>query len=301
MCASNSIAKPVKLHVNNTNIGSPPQKKKRKLNLNDADDAKINHNNAKNTTEDVLIYLKVDLLQLYQAKPQTISVVRNRLCPQCEGKGHNNSNDTSTSSKKTTDKCLRCCGRGVFPDEKQFVFPIQGCSHNDRIVFKHAADEKFGYVAGDIVIVLQQIPHPFYQREGQHLYIKKEIVLLDALCGSTFFIQHLDDRILQFNTMPGEILKPYQIKCIPNMGMPHKDDAMCRGHIFVQFEVIFPSQSSNPHMITSLGHILPHAPISQLQILSVQQPNRVQKCQIVDAFQHKCIPSDIIKHETNQK
>ena len=125
----------------------------------------------------------------------------------------------------------------------------QYCSQKTVDIFVKYVCIQLGHVAGDIVVILQQIPHPHFQREGQHLYIKKEIVLLEALCGGQFFIKHLDDRILRFNTLPGEILKPYQLKCIQHMGMPHKKDASSRGHIFIQFEIKFPSQPSNPHLI----------------------------------------------------
>ena len=98
--------KPAKPHKNMPIVGEPPRAKKRKL----------DHirNKPVKTTEDVLIHLKVDLSQLYRSQPQSISVVRNRLCPQCGGKGVNAKADNSN----ITSKCVRCFGRGVFPDEK---------------------------------------------------------------------------------------------------------------------------------------------------------------------------------------
>ncbi len=125
---------------------------------------------------------------------------------------------------------------------------------NDRIVFKNKADQmvlyifafshtqytiyniQLGYEAGDIIIILQQIPDTTFQRENQHLYDTKEIVLVEALCGGEFYIKQSDGRILTFTTRTGEVSAPYQIKCIPNKGIPFKDNINRRGHIFVQFE-----------------------------------------------------------------
>jgi len=273
-------------------VGStPPKLKKRKLTDQNAQ--------AKETrTDDVLIDLKVSLLEFYQSQYQQISVVRNRLCPQCDGKGKYTEKTTSPQG------CGRCKGRGVFPDEKQFTFSIQGCSHGDKIVFKNGADEKMGDVGerfepGDVVVALNQIPDPHFQREGPHLYIKKEIVLLEALGGGQFYIKHLDGRILQFSTRPGEILLPYQIKCIPNMGMPYKENCASRGHIFVQFEVRFPAQPINPHLISSLRQLLPPRPVNRLDMIAKQQPNRLTTCEVVDAFQNNQV-TEVIKDEREQ-
>lgn len=154
-----------------------------------------------------------------------------------------------------------------------------------------------GYEAGDIVVVLNQIPDASFQREDQHLYIKKEIVLVEALCGGEFYIKHLDGRILKFSTRPGEVLAPYQIKCIPNQGMPFKENPKRRGHIFVQFEVKFPPQPCNPHMINVLKRFLPSPPIDPLQTLAKQQPNRLSNCEIVDLAFPK--PNDNINNNDN--
>jgi len=278
-----------------SNINNPSKKRKiyldndSKTNIDNIDNMDNMNNNNNNKimprTEDVIIPLKVDLLQLYISQSQSLSVVRNRLCNECDGKGICDLNIITPkidSDPNLANKCSRCFGRGVFPDEKQFTFSIQGYSHNDQIIFKHEADEKFGYEAGDIIVILNQIPDATFQREGAHLYIKKEIVLVEALCGGEFYIKHLDGRILKFNTRPGEVLAPYQIKCIPNQGMPYKDNLKRRGHIFVQFEVKFPPQPCNPHMINVLKRFLPPPPTDPLQTLSKQQPNRLTNCEIVD-------------------
>ena len=113
------------------------------LNITDSDN-KMDDDKIRRT-EDVIIPLKVDLLQLFMSQPQSLSVVRNRLCRECDGKGISDLHIISPKLEcdpTLANKCGRCFGRGVFPDEKQFTFSIQGYSHNEEIRFKHEADEK---------------------------------------------------------------------------------------------------------------------------------------------------------------
>lgn len=144
-------------YMEDIGLSSCPSKK-RKINIDiDSDsnnitdnDNKMDDNNNLNMnkirrTEDVIIPLKVDLLQLYMSQPQSLSVVRNRLCGECDGNGISDLNIISPKLEcdpTLANKCGRCFGRGVFPDEKQFTFSIQGYSHNEEIRFKHEADEK---------------------------------------------------------------------------------------------------------------------------------------------------------------
>ncbi len=92
--------------------------------------------------------------------------MRNRLCDECEGKGTSDLNNNSiVVPKMETDpnlpnKCTRCYGRGVFPDEKQFTFSIQGYSHNDRIVFKNEADQMV------YIYILSSYTFPYIGLEG---------------------------------------------------------------------------------------------------------------------------------------
>jgi DnaJ family protein A protein 2 len=52
------------------------------------------------------------------------------------------------------------------------------------------------------------------------LFVDVKIDLLTALAGGHFTIKHLDDRVLMVNIIPGEVIKPGDVKMIPNEGMP---------------------------------------------------------------------------------
>lgn len=72
-----------------------------------------------------------------------------------------------------------------------------------RITFSGAGDQEPGKEPGDVVIVLDEQEHPVFTRKGSHLVVRMEIELVQALCGSTFYLKTLDKRTLHFATLPG--------------------------------------------------------------------------------------------------
>ena len=74
-----------------------------------------------------------------------------------------------------------------------------------KITFTGEGDQAPGIIPGDIVIVIEEKPHEFFKRNGQDLYCDVKIDLVTALCGGSFTINHLDDRVLMVNIIPGEV------------------------------------------------------------------------------------------------
>lgn len=72
-----------------------------------------------------------------------------------------------------------------------------------KITFHQEGDQVPGLEPGDIVIVLDQKEHPIFQRRGNDLIVKKEIDLVDALCGCKTVIHTLDNRRLLVTSRPG--------------------------------------------------------------------------------------------------
>lgn len=73
-----------------------------------------------------------------------------------------------------------------------------------KITFHQEGDQAPGFEPGDIVIVLDQKPHPVFQRRGNDLLVRREVPLVDALCGCKQVIQTLDNRRLLVSSRPGE-------------------------------------------------------------------------------------------------
>merc|ERR1719343_589484 len=77
-----------------------------------------------------------------------------------------------------------------------------------KIPFREMADEQPGADTGDVIFVLKQQEHPVFKRKGADLFMEKKISLVEALCGFSLDIKHLDGRKLLIKTSPGEIVKP---------------------------------------------------------------------------------------------
>ena len=64
--------------------------------------------------------------------------------------------------------------------------------------------------AGDVIVVIQETDHVTFNRQGIDLFVEKEIELVDALCGFTIYIEHLDGRKLALQNPPGQVIYPGQ-------------------------------------------------------------------------------------------
>ena len=98
-------------------------------------------------------------------------------------------------------------------------------------------------MAGDIYARVQIEAHKVFERKGADLYIQKSITLLEALTGFTFEFKHLDGKKIKVTTLPGDIIAHNQTKTIKGKGMPFFQDKMSYGHLFVKFDVIFPTKN----------------------------------------------------------
>ena len=91
---------------------------------------------------------------------------------------------------------------------------------------------------GDLIIILKEKnkEQKFIRLENDLLY-EKSISLIEALCGLTLVIKHLDGRELFIKTT--EVIQPESIFKISGEGMTNKDD------LFVKFSVVLPNTLSD--------------------------------------------------------
>ncbi|ODM86938.1 DnaJ subfamily A member 1 [Orchesella cincta] len=67
-----------------------------------------------------------------------------------------------------------------------------------------------------------------------------ELELVEALCGFHKVIETLDQRNLVISSIPGEVIKTGEIKCIMNEGMPINRSPHDKGKLIIHFNVKFP-------------------------------------------------------------
>lgn len=259
--------------------------------------------------EDVNFPLKVELEDVYNGCSKKLRLTRNVLCKGCNGKGGKNvttCRDCRGQGVKVMlrqigpgmmqqvqqacgacqgegevcaekDRCSECLGAKTLKEKKQLeVFINRGMAHGEKIPFPGEADEAPNMLPGDVVVILQVKDHPHFKRDHVNLFMKKEITLYEALCGFTYSIQHLDKRVLKITSEPGNIVRPGDLKCIRDEGMPYEKNPYQKGGLYIEFKIIFPPNGSiDAGKQQLLSRILPPPP-APMEVHGEGEPEDVQ-------------------------
>jgi len=188
-------------------------------------------------------------IRLRQIGPGMVQQVQ-QVCSECQGEGE---------VIKEKDRCKNCKGKKTESQRKVLEVHIdKGMKDGQKIVFNGEGDQAPGVIPGDVVIVLEQKPHPIFKRKERDLYVEQSISLSTALTGGQFVITHLDDRKLLVKINPGEVIKPGDVKVIPKEGMPTYKNPFEKGDLFINFNVVFPPNTwLKPDQLSQLQKLLP--------------------------------------------
>ncbi|KAF2730038.1 hypothetical protein EJ04DRAFT_54471 [Polyplosphaeria fusca] len=177
------------------------------------------------------------------------------VCPDCSGEGE---------IIRDRDRCKQCNGKKTIVERKVLhVHVDRGVKSGHKVEFRGEGDQLPGVEPGDVVFEIEQKPHPRFQRKDDDLFYHAEIDLLTALAGGQIHIEHLDERWLTVDIVPGETISPGEVKVIRGQGMPsyrHHDF----GNLYIQFDVKFPDRLPGPddgpmaaQQIAALESVLP--------------------------------------------
>ena len=172
-------------------------------------------------------------------------------CDQCGGRG-----------KSVKHVCSVCQGQRVIRRPTPVSVTIQrGIARDARIVYENEADASPDYVAGDLIVTLnEKEPTPednpdsvdgaYFRRRGNDLFWKEVISLREAWMGDwTRNLTHLDGHVVRLKRERGQVVQPGHVETIPNEGMPiwHEDgDSVYHktefGNLYVEYAVVLPDQ-----------------------------------------------------------
>lgn len=227
--------------------------------------------------KDVIHQLGVSLEDLYNGTTRKLALQKNVICDKCEGRGgkkgavekcgtcrgtgqqviinqfgagmyqqiHTQCRDCDGNGERINpkDMCKTCQGRKIVQERKILEVHIdKGMEDGQKITFSGEGDQTPGLEAGDIVIVLDEKEHPLFKRKDMDLFMKIDINLTEALCGFQKTIKTLDNRTLVITSLPGEIIKPNEIKCVLNEGMPMYKNPFEKGRLVIHFNIEFPKK-----------------------------------------------------------
>lgn len=258
--------------------------------------------------EDVNFPLKVELEDVYNGCTKKLRLTKNVLCKACNGKGGKSVTkcmDCRGQGVKVMlrqigpgmmqqvqqpcgacqgegevcpekDRCRECMGAKTTKEKKTLeVFINKGMTNGEKIPFPGEADEAPGCVPGDVVVILQVKEHDRFKRDHVNLFIKKDITLVEALCGFQFQIKHLDNRILKVTSDPGSIVRPGDLKCIRDEGMPYEKNPYTKGGLYIEFNIVFPdNRSLDASKQQFLRQVLP-APAAEVDLHGEGEPEEV--------------------------
>ena len=158
----------------------------------------------------------------------------NTVCPDCNGEGE---------MIREKDRCKQCNGKKTCVERKVLHVHIdRGVQSGHKIEFRGEGDQQPGVQPGDVVFEIEQKPHERFQRKGDDLFYSVEVDLVTALAGGNIFVEHLDDRWLSVDILPGEVISPGSVKMVRGQGMPsHRHHDF--GNLYVQFDVKFPEKN----------------------------------------------------------
>jgi len=155
------------------------------------------------------------------------------------------------------EKCKECKGEKIATETKTLDIELdKGVPDGHRYNFPLEGDMIPDVEAGDIFVEIFLEKHKHFVRKGADLIYKAQISLLQSLTGFQLVVTHLDGRHILVSSKEGEIIKPGQFKTIKELGMPFFEKNYAHGHLYIDFEVIFP-EKVNETQIKELFKVLP--------------------------------------------
>jgi DnaJ family protein A protein 2 len=171
-----------------------------------------------------------------------------RACGACNGQGQ---------GFEEKDKCKNCTGKGTTSNREVVEVHIPaGTENNKHFTFYEKGDEAVDVAPGDLVVVVQQEPHPVFQRRGPNLFMKKTISLFQSLTGFEFQLVHLDGHKLTIKSKKGGVIPPGTVQVVRGQGMPMGLGTQM-GDLYLEYDVVFPkSINISPAETQSLARCL---------------------------------------------
>ena len=175
---------------------------------------------------DIRTRVRLSLEEIAKGCTKEVSIERNRPCPDCGGRGARSSSDLKTcptchgsgqvqnvvnslfgrtmtyttcpqcggEGRIVTNPCSSCKGTGLLRKRETVHVKVPaGVEDGMQLTVRgegHAAAR--GGVSGDLLVIIEEIPHPQLKRQGTDLFYTRVISVADAILGTEIQIPTLD-------------------------------------------------------------------------------------------------------------
>lgn len=175
---------------------------------------------------DIRTRVRLTLEEIARGCEKEVTIERNEACPECGGKGTKNASDVQTcpdchgsgqiqrisnsffgqtvsystcprcggEGKIVRNPCRHCGGTGLSRRKAAVKVGIPaGVEEGMQLTVRgagHAA--KNNGVSGDLLVVIEEIPHPQLKRDGKNLFYTHVLSVMDAMLGTEITVPCLD-------------------------------------------------------------------------------------------------------------
>ncbi len=146
-------------------------------------------------------------------------------CPTCHGSG-----------QQITAKCNSCNGEGTVRGEETITINIPaGVSDGMQLSMAgkgNAAPN--GGIAGDLIILIEELPHESLKREGNNIVYDLHVSIVDAALGASVEVPTIDGKAkikIEPGTQSGKLLR-LKGKGIPEINSYHRGDEIIHVNIW---------------------------------------------------------------------
>lgn len=154
------------------------------------------------------------------------------VCPKCHGEG-----------KIITDSCPKCHGNGTVQDEEVISIRVPAGVEDGMqlsVSGKGNAAPRGG-VNGDLLVLIEELPHDEFQRDHQNLHYTLPISYMDAALGADVEVPTLTGKAkikIEPGTPSGKLLR------LRGQGFPSIQRGMPKGDLIVYVNVVVPKNLS---------------------------------------------------------
>lgn len=228
----------------------------------------FNNKNAVKKGQGIRLTVKLTLKELFEGVSKTIRYKRMTVCDECHGSGAAKNAKVETcshcggtgieflsngfsqtmrtcthchgSGEFISEPCHKCNGNGLMEETHETTIKIpKGLGSGMQLTMKGLGSSPFRNKGenGDLFIVIDEIQDDKFMRDGDDLYIKINVPILDAIMGTSIDISTIDDKKLT-TKIPQGVVEGNHIR-FNGYGMPIYNSSK-RGNMYGIISIVMP-------------------------------------------------------------
>ncbi|KAH9945168.1 DnaJ-domain-containing protein [Epithele typhae] len=176
---------------------------------------------------------------------QGVRIVRQQIMPGMISQSQVQCNECGGRGSVIGKKCAHCGGNKVMDHTQHYTLEVpKGVPEGHEVVYEGEADENPDWEAGDVVIRIRtKKDKGAWRRKESSLYWRESISVEEALLGFERNLTHLDGHIVELKRKV--VTQPGYVQVIKGEGMPIFEHPFEHGDLFVEYNVILPTELSS--------------------------------------------------------